>query len=336
MPPAESTSAVSRSKEEPASVICSHFPNAPEPQVLRADSDPRTCARRLLTIHAHPDDETTKGGASVAYYAAAGVGTVLVCCTGGEAGSVLNPALDRPEVQACLPATRRKELIAAATHLGYQRVWMLGYHDSNMPASDAPGTFAAAPLEEIIWTLVRLIRQERPHVIVTYSDNQRGYPHPDHLRVHEASVPACQAAGDPGFHPELGAAWSPQKLYYTVWSRARLMAQHEALLQLGLPSPFKPERWQRRPSLDYRITTRIYIGDHWEQVQAALRAHATQIDPGSQYWFGLPPDIDRTVYPYDDYILAQSVVPTTLPEDDLFAGVVGDDAQPLLEHFRGV
>jgi mycothiol S-conjugate amidase len=114
------------------------------------------------------------------------------------------------------------------------------------------------------------------------------------------------------------------------------MAQHEALLQLGLPSPFKPERWQRRPSLDYRITTRIYIGDHWEQVQAALRAHATQIDPGSQYWFGLPPDIDRTVYPYDDYILAQSVVPTTLPENDLFAGVVGDDAQPLLDHFHGV
>src|SRR5262249_32888806 len=131
---------------------------------------------RLLTIHAHPDDETTKGGGSVAYYAAAGAGTVLICCTGGEAGSILNTALDSPEAQACLPAMRRKELTAATAYLGYQRVWMLGYHDSNMPASNAPDTFAAAPLEETTWTLVRLIRQERPHVIVTYSDNQRGYP----------------------------------------------------------------------------------------------------------------------------------------------------------------
>jgi mycothiol S-conjugate amidase len=114
------------------------------------------------------------------------------------------------------------------------------------------------------------------------------------------------------------------------------MAQHEALVQLGLPSPFKPERWQRRASMDHRITTRIYIGAHWEQMQAALRAHATQIDPDSQYWFGLPPDIDRMVYPYDDYILAQSAVATSLPEDDLFAGVVGDDVRDLLDRCRGV
>ena len=293
--------------------------------MLRIDGDPRTYTRRLLTIHAHPDDETTKGGGSIARYTATGVGTVLVCCAGGEAGTVLNPALKRPEVQACLAEVRRQELAAATMQLGYQRVWMLGYQDSNMPASGTPGTFAAAPLEETILALVRLIRQERPHVVVTYSDNQRGYPHPDHLRVHEASVPAYKAAGDPAFHPDLGVAWAPQKLYYVVWSRARLMAQHEALLQLGLPSPFKVERWQRRPSMDHRLTTKIFIGDHWEQVQAALRAHATQIDPNSQYWFGLPPDIARTTYPYDDYILAQSTVQTTPPEDDLFAGVVGDN-----------
>lgn len=191
-----------------------------------------------------------------------------------------------------------------------------------MPASGEPGTFAAAPLDEEVRALVRLIRQERPHVVVTYSDNQRGYQHPDHLRVHEASVLAYAAAGDPALHPELGAAWAPQKLYYTVWSRASLMAKHEALVRLGLQSPFKPERWQRRPSMDYRITTRVFIGDHWEQVQEALRAHATQIDPQSPYWFGLPPEVARTTYPYDDYILAQSAVPTSLPEDDLFAGIV--------------
>ena len=305
-----------------------HVHCTPEPEVLRADGEPRTHSRRLLTIHAHPDDETTKGGGSVARYTAAGVGTVLICCTGGEAGSVLNPALDQPEVKACLPEVRRAELTAATTHLGYQRVWMLGYRDSNMPASGEPGTFAAASLEETVRALVRLIRQERPHVVVTYSDNQRGYQHPDHLRVHDASVPAYKAAGDPAFHPELGAAWTPQKLYYAVWSRAGLMAEHEAFVRLGLESPYNVERWQRRPSMDYRLTTKVFIGDHWEQVQAALRAHATQIDPNSQHWFGLPPEVARTTYPYDDYILAQSSVPTQLPEDDLFTGIKDDDVRP--------
>src|SRR5262249_8180498 len=95
-------------------------------------------------------------------------------------------------------------------------------------------------------------------------------------------------------------------------------------VRLGLQSPFKVERWKRRTSMDDRITSRVFIGDYWEQVQGALRAHATQIDPLSPYWFGLPPDIARTTYPYDDYILAQSAVPTSLPEDDLFAGILGD------------
>ena len=295
---------------------------APEPEILRTDGEPAERERRLLTIHAHPDDETTKGGGSVARYAAEGVGAVLVCCTGGEAGSVLNPALDRPEVAARLPEIRREELIAASQHLGYQRVWMLGYHDSNMPASDEPGTFAAAPLQEAAYALVRLIRQEKPHVVVTYSDNQRGYQHPDPLRVHDATVPAYQAAGDPSLYPELGPAWAPQKLYYTLWSRAQLMAQHEAFLRCGLTSPFNPDRWKRRPSMDYRLTTKIFVGDYWDQVQEALQAYKTQIDPASPYWFGLPPEVARVTYPYEDYILAQSLNPGTLPEDDLFAGVV--------------
>lgn len=301
-------------------------PMAPAPVVLRSAGDPAAQARRLLAIHAHPDDEASKGGGSMARYAAAGVGTVLVCCTGGEAGSILNPALDQPHVKARLPEVRRQELFEATTHLGYQRVWMLGYRDSNMPASGEPGTFAAAPLEETVRVLVRLLRQERPHVVVTYSDNQRGYQHPDHLRVHDASVSAYASAGDPTFHPELGPLWQPQKLYYVVWARARMMAQHEAFVRLGLKSPYNPERWQRWPSMDHRLTTRVFVGDHWEHVQHALRAHATQIDPHSPHWFGLPPEVARATYPYDDYILAQSAVPTTPPEDDLFTGVRADHA----------
>jgi len=301
----------------------------PKPEILREDSDPSTRPHRLLAVHAHPDDETSKGGGSIGRYAKAGVGTVLVCCTGGEAGSVLNPQLDRPEVLARIPELRRAELTEATTHLGYHRVWMLGYRDSNMPASGDPGSFAAAPLEETVRALVRLIRKERPHVVVTYPNNQRGYQHPDHLRVHDASLPAYTAAGDPSFHPELGIPWAPQKLYYIQWSRASLIARHQAFIDQGLESPFKSDRWKRRTSLDYRLTTKVFVGDHWDQVQAALRAHATQVDPDSKYWFGLPPDIDRAIYPYDDYILAHSAVPTRLPEDDLFRGVMGDHAVQL-------
>ena len=301
----------------------------PQPEVLRADGDPRTRSRRLLAIHAHPDDETSKGGGSIGRYAAAGVGTTLVCCTGGEAGSVLNPALDRPEVLARIAELRRAELTAATTHLSYHRVWMLGYRDSNMPASGDPDSFAAAPLEETVRALVRLIRQEQPHVVVTYSNNQRGYQHPDHLRVHDASLPAYKMAGDPLFHPELGAPWTPQKLYYIQWSRASLIARHQAFIDQGLESPFKTDRWQRNTSMDYRLTTKVFVGDQWDQVQAALRAHATQVDPNDKYWFGLPSDVDRATYPYDDYILAHSAVPTRLPEDDLFTGVVGDDASQI-------
>lgn len=294
----------------------------PAPAILRVAGDPTTRARRLLTIHAHPDDESSKGGGSIARYTSAGVGTTLICCTGGEAGSILNPAVDHPEVKRRLPAMRRAELTLATQHLGYQRVWMLGYRDSNSPASGEPGTFAAAPLADTVRALVRIIRQERPQVIVTYSDNQRGYQHPDHLRVHEASVPAYQAAGDTTFHPELGPAWTPQKLYYIVWSRVQLMAEHEAFVRLGLPSPYKPERWQKHESMDHRLTSKVFVGDHWDNVQEALRAHATQIDPQSPFWFGLPDEVARTIYPYDDYILAHSAVPTALPEDDLFAGIV--------------
>lgn len=313
----------SRDHREKGTILidCRTVPHLPTPAILRVAHDPHTCPRRLLAIHAHPDDETTKGGGSIARYAAAGVGTVLVCCTGGEAGSILNPALDQPGVQERLPAIRRTELATATAHLGYQRVWMLGYQDSNMPASGVTGTFAAAPLEDTVQALVRLIRHERPQVVVTYSDDQRGYQHPDHLRVHDASVPAYAAAGDPTFHPELGAPWAPQKLYYVVWSRASLVARHEAFVQCGLQSPFKPERWERRESMDHRLTTKVFVGEHWERVQAALRAHATQIDPQSRYWFGLPPEVARLAYPYEDYILAHSAVPTQLPEDDLFAGI---------------
>ncbi|MCA1692511.1 MAG: mycothiol conjugate amidase Mca, partial [Actinobacteria bacterium] len=238
----------------------------------------------LLTAHAHPDDEASKGAATVARYHAEGVRCVLVCCTGGEAGEILNPAMDRPDVRARLPEVRREELLRATSVIGYDDVVMLGYRDSGMPGSEAnedPACFARAGLDEAVGRLVAVIRRERPQVIVTYADDQQGYPHPDHIRVHDISVPAFEAAGDPDAFPEAGPPWQPSKLYYSAWSRARVMASHEKFLELGMESPYTQE-WMDRPGMDHRITTRVNVTEHHHVRREALLAHATQIDPTSR------------------------------------------------------
>lgn len=280
----------------------------------------------LLTVHAHPDDEASKGAATCARYAGEGVRTVLVCCTGGEEGDIHNPAMDRPEVRADLANIRAAELEASAAVIGFADVVRLGYRDSGMPDHEAnshPDSFHSAPFDEAVGRLVEVIRRTRPQVVLTYGDDQRGYPHPDHLRVHDVSVPAFERAGDPSWYPELGDPWQPSKLYYSVWSRARMMAVHEALLRLRGKSPFD-EKWFDRPDSSHRITTRINIADYIWARSGALRAHATQIDPEEAFWFGLDDAELAEAYPWDDWQLARSLVGTPPPgqfEDDLFAGV---------------
>jgi mycothiol S-conjugate amidase len=277
----------------------------------------------LLTVHAHPDDEASKGAGSVAKYAAQGVHTVLVCCTGGEEGDILNPAMDTPEIRGDLAAVRRRELEEAVRIIGYHEMVMLGYRDSGMPDSPAnadPGAFANAPLEEAVGRLVAIMRRVRPQVVVTYADDQEGYPHPDHLRVHDVTMAAIDVVGDPEAFPETGEPWAVAKVYYTAWSRARVAATHEKFLELGLESPFDAA-WFARPSQDDRMTTQVDVSEYADVRPDALKAHATQVDPTSKFWFGLPPEVARTIYPYDDYILARSSVSTEVGEDDLFAGV---------------
>jgi mycothiol S-conjugate amidase len=277
----------------------------------------------LMMVHAHPDDEASKGAGTVAKLHAEGVRTVLVCCTGGEAGDILNPAMDRDDVRARLHDVRLEELAEATKVIGYDEVVLLGYRDSGMPDSEHnahPESFAQAPLDEAVGRLVAAIRAERPQVIVTYGDDQEHYPHPDHLRVHEISLEAFTAAGDPERYPELGESWQPLKLYYVLWASARIQATHAAFLELGLESPYD-ERWFSRPSQDHRITTQIDISGFMHVRPEALKAHRTQIDPESPFWFGLPPEVADTIHPWDDYELARSLVDTPTPEDDLFAGV---------------
>jgi mycothiol S-conjugate amidase len=287
----------------------------------------------LLTVHAHPDDEASKGPGTVARYHAEGVHTVLVCCTGGEEGDILNPAMDRPEVREHLAEVRCQELEAAAKIIGYDEVVRLGYRDSGMPGTDAnarPDAFANAPLEEAVGRLVTIIRREKPQVMVTYPEEQHEYPHPDHLRVHEISMAAFEGAGDPERYAEAGPSWSPSKLYYTMWPRRRMREMHEKFLELGMDSPFDEDRLERMRR-DEPVTTSIDLTGFTAVRSDALRAHATQVDPTSRYWFGLPPEVLHAIYPFDDYFLARSRVGPAgeaagddcdvVTEGDLFEGL---------------
>jgi mycothiol S-conjugate amidase len=297
----------------------------------------------LLSVHAHPDDEASKGAGTVARYLSEGVRTVLVTCTGGEAGDILNPAMDRPEVRADLPAVRLRELARAAEIIGYEHVELFGYRDSGMPDTPPnahPDAFANADLDEAVGRLVEIVRRERPQVIITYGDEQSFYPHPDHLRVHDISLPAFERAGDPDAYPGTGEPWQPLKLYYSMWSRRRIELMHKRFGELGLESPYD-EDWFTRPWQDDRITTSVDITGFTDVRLDALLAHETQIDPTSPFWFGLPREDLLAIHPYDEYVLARSRVDSDVPETDLFAGVrpaasAGGDgasgAGPALDH----
>ena len=281
----------------------------------------------LLTVHAHPDDEASKGAPTIAKYHAEGVRCVLVCCTGGEEGDILNPVMDKPEMVDRLAEIRATELATAAEIIGYDEVVTLGYRDSGMEGSEAnehSNCFAKADLDEAIAALVKVIRHEKPQVIITYPEDQGSYRHPDHLKVHAVSVPAFDRAGDIDYRPDLGDPWAPKKLYYVMWSRQRIEERHKAFLNLGLESPYG-DWWFEQEFKDDLITTKIPVHGFIDARIDGLLAHETQIDPESTFWFGLPPEVERSLYPYDDYVLARGLEPTEHPENDLFSGIRDSD-----------
>ncbi|MGI8697931.1 MAG: mycothiol conjugate amidase Mca [Mycobacteriales bacterium] len=279
-----------------------------------------------MAVHAHPDDESSKGAATMARYVRDGVDVLVVTLTGGERGSILNPAMDRPEVVANLAEIRREEMAKARTILGVRQAW-LGFVDSGLPEGDPlpplpEGCFALVPLEEAARSLVELVRRERPHVLLTYDENG-GYPHPDHIMCHRVSVEAFEAAGDPDRYPGTGEPWSPLKLYYHLgWSKPRIQALHDAMTDLGIESPYAERlaEWEDKPQDAARLTTQVPCAEYFAVRDQALLAHATQVDPEG-FWFRCPLEVAKSVWPTEDYQLARSLVDTTLPEDDLFAGV---------------
>jgi len=280
-----------------------------------------------MAVHAHPDDESSKGAATLARYAAAGVDVLVVTCTGGERGDVLNPALDTADTRARLPELRAAEMARAATILGVRQRF-LGFVDSGLPAPGETlpdGCFARVPTDLAAERLTAVLREFRPHVVVTY-DPSGGYPHPDHVRTHQVAVAAFEAAGDAGRYPSAGPAWRPAKLYYlAVLSPAWFRAMHEGLLARGLPSSFGPVLDELAGVEGLPVTTRIECADRFATRDAAARAHATQMAPDHPF-FAHPRWVEREVWPTEDYQLARSAVRVELPERDLFAGLPGPDS----------
>lgn len=284
---------------------------------------------RLLAIHAHPDDESSKGAATMARYIDEGHRVKVLTCTGGERGDLLNPSMD--PVDDIVPV-RKEEMAKAAHILGVEHEW-LGYVDSGLPEGDPPpplpeGCFALEDTEEVTQRVVRVIREFRPHVVITYDENG-GYPHPDHIKVHAVSMRAWEAAADPDYHPDLGAPWEIKKLYYTHgFIRQRFELLTDAMQHRGIELPGSVVQFvnltKKFPDLMNRVTTRVNVGEWFERRDDALRAHATQVDPQGQFFIG-DPEFQREIWPTEEFELAETRVHTELPEVDLFAGLDSDD-----------
>ena len=279
----------------------------------------------MLAVHAHPDDESSKGAATMAKYVAEGIKVRVITATGGERGSILNPKLvgDR-HVEENMTAIRREEMAKAAEVLGFSHRW-LGYVDSGLPEGDPlpplpDDCFALTPIEEVTGRLVAHIREFRPHVLTTYNENG-GYPHPDHIMTHQASMAAVRAAADPEQYPDAGEPWQVAKVYYDQgFSPDRIAALHEAMIERGMDSPFEGWIARRGEREERKATTFVECAEYFHLRDDALRAHATQIDPDG-FFFAVPRDLEREVWPYEAWELAESTIETSLPEDDLFAGL---------------
>jgi N-acetyl-1-D-myo-inositol-2-amino-2-deoxy-alpha-D-glucopyranoside deacetylase len=308
------------------------------------DSRPHT----LMTVHAHPDDETIGTGGLMAKSVGDGHRVVLVTCTRGELGEIVVEEMDTPENHRRLGEIRAGELEAAMGELGVTEWENLGYRDSGMMGTEGnhdPRCFWQADLDEAARRLTWLVRLHRPDVMTTYNDFG-GYGHPDHIRVHDASIRAFARAGDPAWYPEqlapehggtgpdLGLApWAPSKLYEQAIPASVRNAMRDRMEAAGEtsfwsePKDATPEElaqfkatMSRMLVPDESITTWVDVTDVLDRKWNAIWKHVTQMSPKSTFLrFGA--EAWREFWAREAYILRESRVPTTLPETDIFAGL---------------
>ena len=289
--------------------------------------------RRLLLVHAHPDDETINNGATMARYVAEGAAVTLLTCTLGEEGEILVPELAQLAADQAdqLGGYRIWELRGAMAALGVTDIRFLGgpgrYRDSGMigtPANQHPRAFWNADLDEAVAHAVTVVREVRPQVVVTYDENG-GYGHPDHIQAHRVAMAAVDAAADPDYRPDLGAAWTTSKVYWCCVPRSVLQAGIDAMASAGgtifegvsdaSDIPFAVEDDEVAAAVDGRA--------HVAQKHAAMRAHPTQILVDGPF-FALSNMLGQEVLGTEYYRLVRGErgpVGRNGWEDDLFAGL---------------
>ncbi len=278
----------------------------------------------LLAFHAHPDDEVTSTGGTLARYAAEGEQVVVVTATDGAEGEVHNYEDPEP-VKARLGEVRAEELAKALAILGVQHSEFLGYRDSGMmgdPANDHPDSFWQADFQEATKRLVHLIRKHQPEVMVVY-DPFGGYGHPDHINVHRVGVAAFYQCRDLARFPlaDGDEEWQPQKLYWTAWPRSRVRAFAEVRHREGQISDEEYERARNGGYPDESINAWISVERHWQQKEDAWRAHRTQI-PEDWFAFQVPAEQRPKVFGSEAFVRVAALgVSCTDVEDDLFAGL---------------
>ncbi|MGY2082697.1 N-acetyl-1-D-myo-inositol-2-amino-2-deoxy-alpha-D-glucopyranoside deacetylase [Blastococcus sp. SYSU DS0539] len=293
--------------------------------------------RRLLLVHAHPDDETINNGATMARYVAEGAGVTLLTCTLGEEGEILVPELTQLAADQAdqLGGYRIWELRAAMAALGVEDFRFLGgpgrYRDSGMmgtPANEHPRAFWNAHLDEAVGHAVAVVREVRPQVVVTY-DEFGGYGHPDHIQAHRVAMAAVEAAADPGYRPDLGEPWEVAKVYWNAMPRSVVREGIEAMAALGEASPFEGlGNIDDVPFVvpDEVVTCAVDGRAHAGRKDAAMRAHPTQITVDGPF-FALSNNLGQEVMGVEYYRqVAGERGPGNGPhdrEDDLFAGLPG-------------
>ncbi len=277
-----------------------------------------------MGVYAHPDDEQGASG-SMMKYGKMGVRTTLVTATRGEAGEIA------PEVKATpenLGEVREQEMRCAAETMGVRNLYFLDYCDSGMagtPENESPRSFHQAPILGVAEKVTRLVRQERPQVILTF-DPWGGYGHPDHIKIHQAALIAYFVAGDPRAYPEQLREeglepWAPLKLYYGAFSKSRFQKYLDLLQARGESVPESLQQFLKRGIPDEAITTEIDVGEFAERKLQALLCHASQLGPNTIF-AKLPAELQRERMLVETFILAESRLGRPAEhETDLFAGV---------------
>ncbi len=276
----------------------------------------------LMAVYAHPDDEQGVSG-SLAKYARQGVNTTLICATRGEVGEIAPGVQATPET---LGQVREGEMRCAAAKIGLRHLYFLDYRDSGMvgtPENDDRRNLHQASLMEVTEKVVRVVREQKPQVMVTF-DAWGGYGHPDHIQIHKAALMAFWMAGDARIFPEQLTnglqAWTPQKLYFNVWPRSRYARFAEYLEREGKEIPEWLANFGARATPEDVISTRIEVAEFAKLKLESLQCHASQLGPNTIFR-QIPQELWLDMVKQETMILAESRTGRVSDETDLFEGI---------------